>query len=306
MTPVTMNRITISLIFLIVISMVLPTTAIMYVRGQNDDNSGSSSTGGSTDSSGSSTTGGGSATTTLDNSGSSSTGGSAGNSSTLPTTSTASNNTGYTQQQIRGHLDLFRQILQNQHYSEGTNNTKIPPYCSSCDDNIYLGTGDNASMILAGHNRERAALGIAPLVWSNELASRAQAWVNYNLAQGTLTHCNLVPGNQQIEPCKYDDGENGAARNHCAGYDVYPNGTKICDVWKLPPAQMQEGWFAENPTGHWLQTVSKTATSIGCAYGTGPSHDGGDRDIMYCRYSPPRLDVPGMTCDFTCTEIKSP
>jgi hypothetical protein len=70
---------------------------------------------------------------------------------------------------------------------------------------------------------------------------------------------------------------------------------------------MQEGWFAENPTDHWLQVVSKTATSIGCAYGTGPSPDGGDRDIMYCRYSPPGLDVPGMTCaNNTCKEIKSP
>ena len=39
-----MNRITISLIFFIVISMVLPISAIMYASGQTDDNSGSSST----------------------------------------------------------------------------------------------------------------------------------------------------------------------------------------------------------------------------------------------------------------------
>jgi hypothetical protein len=34
MTPVTMNRIIILLIFLITISMVLPTSAIMYANGQ--------------------------------------------------------------------------------------------------------------------------------------------------------------------------------------------------------------------------------------------------------------------------------
>ena len=45
---VNMNRITISLIFLIVISMVLPTSAIMYASGQSTDNSDDSSTGGST------------------------------------------------------------------------------------------------------------------------------------------------------------------------------------------------------------------------------------------------------------------
>src|SRR6185503_15134008 len=47
-TPVIMNRITISSIFLIVISMVLPTSAIMFASGQSTDNSGSSSTGGET------------------------------------------------------------------------------------------------------------------------------------------------------------------------------------------------------------------------------------------------------------------
>jgi hypothetical protein len=76
------NGITISLIFLIVISMVLPTSAIMYASGQSTDNSDDlSGTGESIDNSGSSSTGGGS-TTTTDNSGSSSTGGSAGNSAT--------------------------------------------------------------------------------------------------------------------------------------------------------------------------------------------------------------------------------
>lgn len=49
--------------------------------------------------------------------------------------------------------------------SNSINSTKIPAYCKSCNDDIYNGTGDFASMILAGHNRERALLGVAPLVW---------------------------------------------------------------------------------------------------------------------------------------------
>ena len=54
-----MNRITNSLILLIMISMFLPASAIMYASGQSTDNSDDSSTGGSTsDSSGSSTGGG--------------------------------------------------------------------------------------------------------------------------------------------------------------------------------------------------------------------------------------------------------
>src|SRR6476660_2406052 len=111
---VIMYQITISLIFLIMISMVLPTSAIMYASGQSTDNSDDSSTGGSTtdnsgsttggsttDNSGSSTggsttdnsgstTGSGTTTTTpTDNSGST-TGGSTNNGAALPTTSTAS------------------------------------------------------------------------------------------------------------------------------------------------------------------------------------------------------------------------
>src|SRR5689334_6795353 len=127
---VIMNRITISLIFLIVISMVLPTSAIMYASGQSTDNSGSSSTGGGS-------------TTTTDNSGSST-----GNSATLPTTSTASNNTGNA-------------------------------YCDTCNNDIYTGGGDLKSMVLAVHNRERAAVGVPPLVWSDDIAAGAKTWADH-------------------------------------------------------------------------------------------------------------------------------
>src|SRR6478736_3357843 len=127
-----MNRITISLIILIVISMILPTSSIMYASGQSTDNSGSSTTGGST-----TTT-----TTTTDNSGSSTTGGgttTTDNIATLPTTSTASDNTGNVlklgAEDIKGLLDI--------------------------------------------HNRERAANSVPPLVWSDKLAADAQVWADH-------------------------------------------------------------------------------------------------------------------------------
>ena len=136
--------------------MILPTSAIMYASGQSTDNSGSSTTGGSsatdnnaassdgsTDNSGSSTTGGGTTTTTTDNSGSSTTGGgttiTTDNSATLPTTSTASDNTGNVlklgAEDIKGLLDI--------------------------------------------HNRERAANSVPPLVWSDKLAADAQVWADH-------------------------------------------------------------------------------------------------------------------------------
>jgi pathogenesis-related protein 1 len=156
-----MNRITISLIFLIVISMVLPTSAIMYVSGQSatSDNSGSSS-GGSTISDNS--TAGSAGPSTKDNSGSSSTGGSStpsttttDNSATLPTTSTASNNTGNTQR-----MDV--------------------------------------NGILAVHNQERAAVGVPLLTWSDTLAASAQTWAEHLIAIGKIEHSTGQPYGENL------------------------------------------------------------------------------------------------------------
>ena len=54
MAMATMNRISISLIFLIMISMVLPTSAIMFASGSTDNSDSSSDTGSSEDNSDSS------------------------------------------------------------------------------------------------------------------------------------------------------------------------------------------------------------------------------------------------------------
>ncbi len=83
-------------------------------------------------------------------------------------------------------------------------------------------------MILAGHNPARCTLELRRSNGVSELASRAQAWVNYNIAHGTFTHCVFVPGNQQIEPCKYEDGET-VARNHRVH-------TGTCDPWEVTPS----------------------------------------------------------------------
>ena len=54
MATATMNRISISLIFLIMISMVLPTSAIMYASGSTDNSEETSDTGSTDDNSDSS------------------------------------------------------------------------------------------------------------------------------------------------------------------------------------------------------------------------------------------------------------
>ena len=41
-------------------------------------------------------------------------------------------------------------------------------YCDSCNNDIYNGSGDLKDMVLAVQNRERAAVGVPPLVWSDK------------------------------------------------------------------------------------------------------------------------------------------
>jgi uncharacterized protein YkwD len=263
MAMANMNRITISLIFLIVISMVLPTSAIMYASGQSTDNSddsstggpttdnsGSSSTGGpTTDNSGSSTgggstttttdnsgssTGGGSTTTTTDNSGSS-TGTSTDNSATLPTTSTASNNTGNTQ-------------------------------------------GMDVNGILTVHNQERAAVGVPPLIWSDSLAASAQTWANQLLATGKFQHSGTAPGESiafayldplQPQPQLAQSWADQEKKNYHAGELVTGDNYQTF--------------------GHYTQMVWKNTKEVGCGFASGPGGvyaEHGGTQILVCQYRP--------------------
>ncbi len=260
-----MNGITNSLIFLLVISMVLPTSAILYASGQSTtsdnhaadsgsssggggsgstttDNSGSSTTG-STDSSGSSTSGG--STTTTDNSGSSTTT-STQNNAALPSGSTVSNNTGNA-------------------------------YCDTCNNDIYNGGWSLKSMVLAVHNRERAAVGVPPLVWNDTLAAGAKTWAEHLATLKVIDQSNAhssgyIPG--------YKYGESIATGGH--------NTT-------VPIAQNMQSWVAEKNNyhggpitatnagliSHYTMMVWRTTTSVGC--GTANS---GPTDILVCHYSP--------------------
>ncbi len=49
------------------------------------------------------------------------------------------------------------------------------------------GSGNFREDILAAHNKYRADLNIAPLIWSDELATRAQSWANNLASLGGMT-----------------------------------------------------------------------------------------------------------------------
>jgi uncharacterized protein YkwD len=263
-----MNRITISLIFLTMISMFLPTLAIMYASGQSSDNSDSSSSGSTssdnnaadsgsssggsggsttTDNSGSSTTGStdnshssSSGGSTTDNSRSSSSGGSTtttDNSATLPTTSTASNNTGTVK-------------------------------------------GVDVNGILAVHNQERAAVGVPSLTWSNTLAAGAQTWADQLLATGKVEHSTCC----------------GAFRDYGEMISLSAPDSKtpgLAELWVSEKKNYHGGPITEANGGsisHYTQMVWKTTKEVGCGFASGPGGvfaKSGGTGILVCRYDPP-------------------
>ena len=129
--------------------------------------------------------------------------------------------------------------------------------------------------ILEAHNKYRSAIGVPPLVWSDELADAAQLWANSlssdlqfahdpsvrnqgeNLWMGTSGAFTLT---QMVDDC-------GQERRY------FKNGT-------FPSVSTTENWF---DVGHYTQMVWKNTTSVGCAGRTGS--DGYYR--LVCRYSAP-------------------
>jgi uncharacterized protein YkwD len=250
MAVATMNRISISLLFLIMISMVLPTSAIMYANGSTDNSEGTSdgefsensfaSDNGSTDNSeGTSDSG-----STDDNTDSSSDSGSTDDNADLSTTPTENNPT----------------LSSESPLSNNTENVQGE---------------DLASSILAVHNQERAAVGVPPLVWSNELASGAQTWAGNLATTGEFAHDPNKPNGV---------GENIAGFNPSMGVSAPGEGQSLWvdekKNWSggvLTP----ENWY---PTGHYTQMVWKDTQEVGCGTGSG---DGHPFSILVCRYSPP-------------------
>ena len=137
--------------------------------------------------------------------------------------------------------------------------------------------------ILALHNQYRAAAGVAPLVWDDQLASDAQAWADALVARGgTLAHSNPADANDPDTGHAKGEGENLAGGQSAATapsqwYEEKP----LFDA-----AKNKSGFNDTNPDwvnwGHYTQMMWSATTKIGCGTAPGPIFQ-----ITSCRYSPP-------------------
>jgi uncharacterized protein YkwD len=244
-----MNGITISLLFLIMISMVLPTSAIMYASGStvnSDDASDSefsedsfASEGGSTDNSDSTSDTG----STDDNTDSSADTGSTDDNADLSTTSTE-------------------------------NNPTLPSESPLGNNTENVQGDDLTSSILAVHNQERAAVGVQPLTWSDTLAAGAQTWAQHLATSGEFKHSPDTSYGENLAGYTLAEGVSAPGGGQSLWVDEKSN--------YIPGTPILENNFRN--IGHYTQMVWKDTTQVGCGTATGNGHP---FSILVCQYTPP-------------------
>jgi uncharacterized protein YkwD len=244
-----MNGITISLLFLIMISMVLPTSAIMYASGStvnSDDASDSefsedsfASEGGSTDNSDSTSDTG----STDDNTDSSADTGSTDDNADLSTTSTE-------------------------------NNPTLPSESPLGNNTENVQGDDLTSSILAVHNQERAAVGVQPLTWSDTLAAGAQTWAQHLATSGEFKHSPDTSYGENLAGFTLAEGVSAPGGGQSLWVDEKSN--------YVPGTPILENNFRN--IGHYTQMVWKDTTQVGCGTATGNGHP---FSILVCQYTPP-------------------
>jgi uncharacterized protein YkwD len=116
--------------------------------------------------------------------------------------------------------------------------------------------------MMDGHNAARAAVGVAPLTWSDTLATTARAYAEELARTGKFAHAPQPQGMSR-------EGEN------------LWTGTRYAYAYP----EMIGHWVAENrdeDVAHYTQIVWRGSTQVGCAMASNKTDD-----YLVCRYSPP-------------------
>ncbi|MCL6729949.1 CAP domain-containing protein [Sphingomonas hankyongi] len=136
-------------------------------------------------------------------------------------------------------------------------------------------TGELAQRLLAAQNRERIAVGHAPLQWDPALAASA---ATYGPTLASLRR--LVHSPRETRP--------GQRENLAMAFHGTLSPEQMVDMWSREKKLLQPGLFPTvSRTGNWAdvahytQMVWPTTTHVGCALYSA------DWDYLICRYSPP-------------------
>jgi pathogenesis-related protein 1 len=145
-------------------------------------------------------------------------------------------------------------------------------------------SADFVNTILEIHNRERAAVGVPALVWSDTLAAEAKTWAEH-LTQ--LVHSTgEMPNPVHSDAAGRTYGENIWAGGATGIYTTADKLQFMVDEKNKHQAVATGDW---KTAGHYLQMTSRLAKGVGCGTASsGPNR--ADWDFMVCRYSPPGWD----------------
>jgi hypothetical protein len=129
--------------------------------------------------------------------------------------------------------------------------------------------------LLAAHNAERAAVGVPPLKWNDELAADARQWAKELAASGRFEH-------SADDPNKPVEGE-----NLWAGTPRAFSPEDMVGLWAAERKDYRPGVFPNNSrsgnvedVGHYTQLIWRSSGEVGCASAVG-SHE----EVLVCRYS---------------------
>ncbi|MFY9798187.1 MAG: CAP domain-containing protein [Candidatus Nitrosopolaris sp.] len=163
--------------------------------------------------------------------------------------------------------------------SVSATNNATSPSVPTASNNTGNASADFVNSILAVHNRERAAVGVQPLVWNNTLAAGAKAWAENLAATGKFEHSTCCGAFR-------DYGENLAGFDPSQGVSAPGGGLML---WVAEKNNYHGGPItpdipANQTIGHYTQMVWRNTTSVGCGIGSGSGHP---FSILVCRYYPP-------------------
>jgi pathogenesis-related protein 1 len=123
----------------------------------------------------------------------------------------------------------------------------------------------------AAHNEVRAAVGVGPLTWSNELGAYAQQWADQLAANG----CQLAhrSGDSYGENLFWKMSPSGATASQVVAWWAeekvhYDHATNTC--------------AAGSTCGHYTQVVWAATTKLGC----GQKSCGDQKEVWVCNYDP--------------------
>ena len=135
--------------------------------------------------------------------------------------------------------------------------------------------GTVAERVLAAHNRERAAVGVAALRWDAQLASGAAAYAAQLARMGQLVHSS-----RQSRPGQGESLWMGTAGAYTpdAMMQNWASERRFFRAGMFPNVSTTGNW---QDVSHYTQMIWRSTTHVGCAV-----ERSGRWHVLVCRYSP--------------------